>query len=629
MPTNQTQIEKEAIKLVFTEKQYWENATVPVTDQVSFNMRLWIKRARKNYMGVFDFPKDTATGLDKIFVPLTEVFTDSLVKNTDLDTKDINLIAKKPEEIPIVDILRQILFNKFDEIDFGELLDEVNFMLALDGTAIVKILETNSDQFLQSYYIDLLNAYLDPSAPSLHQSGAFIERAFLSPEEIGQYKGIWDNVNFVEFGKYISRYTETRYNLRSEVPYAEVYERWGLMPRYLLTGKEKDKDEWIEGVIIVSGLDEKKAVVHMIMENPFDGLRPYEDVRLKKIPGRYYGRGTGEMLMYLQEYINEIVNTRRLNALLLHNQLFKVKRTSGITPSMISRLTAGGAIPVNEQDDIMPLNVQDVRPSSYTEEQNIFSWSQRVSQVFEVARGEELPATQPATTAVLQKQGSESMFTLIREQMGRFLKRLVSRHYLPIIIRNVKKGDIIRYTGNPQSLRDLDERIVRNAVAKAAVDFIEKNGYAPSELELEQERMKVEKQLKQLGKYRYLNLDTSLKDLKYDVQVFITQEDIDKSVVVKNLQDLLLVYSRMPGINLDVEAIIREILDLAGLSGERFLKEKQITQAPETGLNNLGQGIGQELNQGLSQGISPKLVGRVLTPQEGFEQANVPALIGR
>ena len=87
--------EAAAIALVSQEYQAWKDSTAFVTSKIAFNVRTLIETLRKNYYGIFDEPNDPGTGQKKIWIPLTESVVDSIVKNIDLDSKDVNIRAKR------------------------------------------------------------------------------------------------------------------------------------------------------------------------------------------------------------------------------------------------------------------------------------------------------------------------------------------------------------------------------------------------------------------------------------------------------------------------------------------------------------------------------------------------------
>src|SRR5262245_51436058 len=96
----------EAVKLVRDDVGAYEDATAFVTEDVAFHIRSLIRRLRKNYWGIFEEPIDPHTKREKIWVPLTEIVVDDVVKNIDLDQKDVNFRAKKPAGIEFTEVLR-------------------------------------------------------------------------------------------------------------------------------------------------------------------------------------------------------------------------------------------------------------------------------------------------------------------------------------------------------------------------------------------------------------------------------------------------------------------------------------------------------------------------------------------
>lgn len=102
-------IENEIISTVKKEKTSWDEETVFVTDKVAFLMRNLIKNCRKNYWGIFKNQRDPITGRKKTWVPLTEWLVETTVKNTDMDSKDLNFRAKIFKAIGLTSLVRSIV----------------------------------------------------------------------------------------------------------------------------------------------------------------------------------------------------------------------------------------------------------------------------------------------------------------------------------------------------------------------------------------------------------------------------------------------------------------------------------------------------------------------------------------
>ena len=183
-------IKKKAIDIVDTEYRTWDDAICYVTDKVGFRMRQLIKFCRKNYWGVFDEPTDKATGLDKIFIGLPMATVEDIVKNTDVDTKDINFMAKHPSAEGITELTRGVVKDQLDKMYFGEILDEMERALAIDGTVVWKTWAQGKK--LRRETVDLLNIYIDPTARSIQEAYRFTERSLQAPNQIEMMKG-WKN----------------------------------------------------------------------------------------------------------------------------------------------------------------------------------------------------------------------------------------------------------------------------------------------------------------------------------------------------------------------------------------------------------------------------------------------------
>jgi hypothetical protein len=470
---------------------------------------------------------------------------------------------------------------------FGEILNDALRTVCIDGTVVIKTLKNYSKeikgQAVKTKIVDVTNFYIDQNAEDIQSEGAVIERHLLKKSEVDKYP--WQNKEFVQGFTDLSRTNDLlgiNNSSSDQVPYVELFERWGELPKFCLTGKEEDRDTWVECMAIVSNLD-RAPVVHAIKENK-KGIKPYEECRFRKVFNRWAGRGIGEMMLGLHSYINEIVNLRINKARVSQIGLFKYRKGSGITQQMLSHLVSGGSIPVTRMDDIQELQVSDIKASSYQDEQQAYDWSQRVTGSWDVGRGQGLPASTPATTAVIQERGMRSGLDLLQENFGMFLSRLFERHIIPELIDTLQEDEIVAILGSPKELQEIDESYIRSITNKQTIEYLSKYGCFPKPEFIEALQEIMRDNLDKMKGVRYIKNDikSKLKNWKYEVEVNVTGESFNKAVMVQQLNELLQNYSQIPGISLDVDEIARELLDLMGLGGSRFLAKKSVLeqQAP-------------------------------------------------
>jgi len=588
-------IKSEAATIISSEKNEWENATVYVTDKVAFNMREVIKACRKNYWGIFNKPKDPQTGRDKTFFPLTESLVEAAVKNIDVDQKDVEFTSKKPRKIIFSRLVKSYIKNKLDKQNFGEDINKMERSLAIDGTVVWKILEgedKDGKKIPTIKQIDLLNCYKDPVGGTIQEDNAFIERSVMTPEEVKAMPG-WIDTENIEGVENVDQNNvmgnETRVTGGGDTKLVVLYERWGLMPKYLITGNPEETEQ-IPGRIVVSEQENGKYKTHLIEENK-SGVKPYEECWYTRMDVRWYGRGIAEKILFLQSYQNMIINTRIIRATVSALGLWKVRKGSGVTPEMMKRLAVNGALPVENMDDIEQLVQKDASEASYKDEEVAQTWAERVTGAFEAVTGESVAATTTATVGAIQSRSGSMGFNLVKENIGFFLVRVLSDHYIPLSGKTLKKGEIVRLTLDSAELREFDEMVADEAEQELKEQKMQEGiegGFQPviSEEEIIDVREKSIKEVQNESNIRFREMLEDEDLTEYDLSVYVGDEKIDKNVLTTDLINFSRIDPRF------VEPIGNALNDILGLN----LKLPKVEPvAPQGGVP-----------QGVTPGMSPE-----------------------
>jgi len=561
--------ENKAIALLQNEVTNWEEGEVSVTDRYSFMMKNVIKKARKNYFGVFDVEKDPVTGRKKLFVPLTEWIVEDIVKNIDIDTNDIKVKAKNYDSHGIASMFRYVLKYYLDRIKFGKLINTVIRMMSIDGTCYVKTWKEGRE--IKARVIDCLNIIADPSANNLDETPIIERNVLFLPEFKDEGKiGKWANVGDVYGSEVIDRSgfdIASRGSIVSEIPMVDVYERYGWMEKCLLTGKESDDGEYVYGLIVASGLKDKVPVCHLIKEVKD---HPYTIFKFKDIWNRLAGRGVAEMLFSLQAQINETVNIRRNTARIAQTGLWKAR--GGVSPQQVSKLFSTSVIKLKgARDEFDRLDSGSVDPSSYKDEEFAKDWATKVTGSFDNSN---ISASTPATNSLIQERGSKIGFNLVQENVGLSIKEMLEKKLIPLINKVIRPGDIIRITGNSKDFELQEDKYIKNAVYQKANDAINSGLILmPGEMEAEIDRMKEE--FKTMGGDRYLAITDNAFNTDYDIDIAIGDEELNPALIVQSMTQALGIMAQFPGSKLDVDEVMKEIMDSLGLDGNRFI------QAPE------------------------------------------------
>lgn len=570
-----TDEEKEVIRIIQSEKTNWEDGHVFVVDKVQFIMKNVVKKARKNYFGIFNSPKDPVTKREKIFIPLTEWTVETMLKNIDIDTKDIDVKARNTNAYLKAEVFRHILKKKLDEINFGQTLNRWLRRVAIDGTAYLKAYE--EDGKLGVAVVDRLNMIADPSVECLDDSAGTTERFILSKPEFDELN--LDGKEYVDGVTSIDRTGIEAFSpsvQSTEIPYVELFERYGYFPEYVITGKEEDKKTFFYGKATVTGLN-GTPVLHSVVKLD-EEENPYGEGKLKEVPNRLDGRGIPEMLFNIQAYLNEVVNTRMNKARIVQLGLFKMK--GNVTPQQFAKLFTTGGIKLDQSSEIEAMNTGSIDPSTYKDEEQAYQWGTRVTGT---TNEDNQAASRPATNALLEQQGASKGYNLRIEDLMLSLGKFIEKKMLPIIKKEMlaDKGSLVRVTGDPKIFEKLDESLIRNQVYKniESMSPTEKQMMRDSGVDMEMFVQQGMEQMKALGEDRYIPIIEDLFDIEYDIKVVTSDESINRSVMASMLQNTLGILASS---GLPVRDTLKELYDTMGLDGEKLIQDQPV-QLPQQG----------------------------------------------
>ena len=391
-------------------------------------------------------------------------------------------------------------------------------------------------------------------------------------------------------------------NIRTSVPYCTVYERYGWIPKSIITGKDKDDNEYVYALMICSGLEsESQAILHKVKEVK---NHPYQEFKFKEVPNRMDGRGPVEMLFDIQAYINEVVNTRLNKSRIVHLGLWKLR--GNITPQQVSRLFTTGAIKLDQTSDIEPLNTGSIDPSSYRDEEQAFSWGTKVTQSVDQT---DQPASKKASIAIIENQESNKAYNLRIEDIFLNLEKAFREKIVPIINKELTKEEIVRITGDVNSMKELDEQLARNYVYGQVNDLIKKGGITPpTEQDIELMIQNAVQDMSKMGEDRPMPVVEEFFNTEYDVTVTVTDETINKATIAQMLQNILPIVAQT---GKPVDGILTELFDTLGIDGERMLnqmnkQQQQLPQGQQT--SNQGDQLSKEQQAGMTQ--EPPMLGQ-------------------
>ncbi len=571
-----------------------EEGEVFVTEKVSFMMRQVTKRARKNYLGIYDEPYDPITGEEKYWPPLTESFVDGVKKSVDFDLNQVDVYSTDGSKVAATRVFKLVLRQKLREAGFSSAVNEFRDRMIIDGTGTLKFIDTydavEKKRVMRIRAVDEMNIVADQSAESLDDCFGVLERVLMNQDEVRAQSKRWDKEATKELIKKGGQKQFQRSSfsvasgeyIQSASPVYEIWDYWGQVEKSWITEKEEDEGIWTEGHVVTANLKGKNGQI-LFKELNKKMVRPYVDAPLKKVIGRRQGRGVPEQLFGTQKYMNMLMEIRKKNAQILQNGLFTATRSMGMTAdSILSKLATGGIVLVNEQGDFQQLPVQDSRPSSYQDEDRLLSWGERNTGQYDVRRGEALAASAPATTQLIQDRNTRDLYNMVHENVTLALEKFLKRHVVPWVVDNVKDGEIVNIVGSMQELQEFDNAVAEHLVNKQFTEFVEKNRRFPKPEDLVEAKRKQLEALSRQGSRRYIEVKKDMfRGTSVGVNVIMNSEMVDKNLLVTKLQEILTLSVTNPGtLSLDPQGIIDTIFDTLGIQTDRIYSNRMIQPSP-------------------------------------------------
>jgi len=517
------------------------------------------------------------SGLKKIFFNIVNFRAMVATKFLDVDVKDFRLIEKDYNSQFKVKLFENELKQWFKKKNFSKVLNELAEELPIFGSVVVKKVKNDIQ------IVDLRKLFLDPTVEKIQDSNFIIQVHYLTETELRKKRGVWDNVDILltrkEFKKEKEAFENKGEVKQEQEEYFKIYERYGEVPKSWITGKEKDSNEYVRSLFIVAdafNVDKKGNENGLVLfKAEWHKEYPFKDCHYSKIKGRWLGYGVVEELFPVQERINELANLKRVSMAISSMHLFQ-RAGSGFIKNLLTDLENGDVINVG-QAPIQPIVNEERNLAAFQSEE--IRWdtlADRQTFSYDVVRGESLPATTPATNAIIQSQAATSVFGFKRENFVIFLREVIKDFVLPEAKKEIEKGEVVRITG--QDVEYFDNKILEMATEKYKIDYLNSTGFLPEEEEIEKQKEKLRNELKRIGFVRFLKKNTDFyNDIDFDFDIVVDNENFEPQVLMNNLQSILPLLQQMK------DPVIRKVgLKLISLLGIDPLEIEKELEKGET-----------------------------------------------
>ena len=416
---------------------------VEISEGYTFSQYALIKRIMLYSNGIYPTGKIDKQGKYKYFFDICSPRIDSEIKNIDFDTKDVKIDSEgKNDFLPVFIAnlsLKEWMRNNKESVDINDAVELGSGW----GNVVWKKVKGGYE------IVDLKNFYvLNQTAKTLEDSPV-IERHILTQSELRAKSDIWKNVDDVieTCGDKTVSAVKDGIEQAKAVKYYEIYERNGEISEQDLReaqGKKGGKeDKYLLAKIIVAGVGKGDGAYILYADEIKD--MPYKEYHRGRYHGRWFRQGLYEVLFDIQTRANEIGNQISRGLEWSSKTIFSTSDKI-IQQNVLTDMRNG--------DIVKATDLQQVGTRMEGIDQLIADWNRlmemadKLCNSYEVVTGEAMPSGTPFRLGAMMNQNANKLFDFIREKLGIAVESVYQDWVMPDILKDLKKKDIIRVTGD-------------------------------------------------------------------------------------------------------------------------------------------------------------------------------------
>jgi hypothetical protein len=510
-------------------------------------------------------------GREKPFYNVSKWRLQVAVRSTDIDTKNVQIIADHEDGYVPSMLLNRRVFNWMKEEDFGLKLNQMGYARAKWGGVLVKK-STKREKGKKKLCLDVCDWRNTVTDPIDVMGGAIIEIHDMTPGQLARKSSAWDGVDEALALASTARKSALGGKAEGSTDKVRVYEVTGEFPREYFG---EDADGYAVYHAFIAGVDEGGEIV--LFSEELDELEDkYRYLPWEKVEGRGLGVGVIEDGFESQAWTNDAVQKER-NMLDLASKIFYKTDDSSIDDNSLTDLQTGQIIKLEDGKTFSQVNTV---PVAFPQIQDVIAkWDrqyERVSNTFSAVTGESMPARTPFRAIATMNQEGSSFFRYRVEEFGIFVAEIIEDWVIPHCIDTMEDSLTAEFSGDELAL--VDDAIASEAATQAIID----RALAPVDqfepMAPEEPQAAKDAALRALGAKppkRTVNIPKGFFDgYEYKVTVDVTGEAIDKATTLESLNNILLTVAQNPAVLTDpvLKKLFGKAVELAGVgvSPEQF-----------------------------------------------------------
>lgn len=514
-------------------------------------------------------------GRDKPFFNIVTAARNIWYRATDIDRKDIQVKPTKSHQVAMAFVATVLLQDWMRREKFGTFLNNWGMELAGFNSAVVKFVESGGKLHpmvipWSRLIVDIVDFNDNPK----------IELLEMTEAQLYQRKGYDKEMVEKLCDALQARETTGREQQDNKPNYIKLYEVHGMFPLSYLTGKDKDEDEYVQQMHVISFVasKEKGKFDDFTLYSGRESKDPYMlTCLLPSSDGSISLNGSVKLLFDSQWMMNHTVKSIKDQLDVASKLIFQTADGNYVGRNVLSAIEQGDIMvhEVNKPLSQINNNSHDIS----TQESFGNLWKGLSNEIVGVSESM-LGNTAPSGTAWRQVEAllaeSRNLFETMTENKALAIEDMLREYVIPFLKKQMDNSDEISGVLESHDIKKIDAMYVPKQAQKVLKQKAKEallKGELPTGTQQTAEQG-VQDGLNQLGNQRFFtpsDIDETtwkeaLKDLEWDLEVDISGESMDKQVVLTTLNTALATvanpnYSNNP----QAQLIISKILTASGV----------------------------------------------------------------
>ena len=582
-------------EIVAKAKQNYLYGSTKLGDYVSFSMHDTIERITA-YINSKHTSGDTdSLNREKPFFNIVTAAANIWYRATDIDRKDIVIRPGKLADTFSAFMATVILQDWMKRERFGVFLNLWGRTLSQFGSAVVKFVE--KDGKLKATVIPWNRLIVDPvdfyALPT-------IEKIYMTPAQIRKIPEYDSEVVERLIDGLSKRKTQSGMEIDTQSEFIELDEVHGELPTALLLDEPEDKDwtTYTQQIHVTASLQEKSNKYEdFCLYKGKEAKHPYMITHLIEEDGRTLSIGAVETLFDAQWMQNHTMKNMKDTLDLASRIVFQTSDSNYLGRNVLTAIETGDILIHALNQPLTQLNNSKSDIASLQSFSN--QWkvlAQELTATPDAFRGVTPPSGTPYSTVALLTQQANSLFEIMVENKGLAIEDMLREFIIPHIKTKLNTNKEVVAVLEDYNIKKIDAMYVPNEAIRSYNEAFKEailNGDNPMPFNQVMGENIVKQGLSAQGNSRSfapmvlkdgkevkVNWKEVLKDIEWELEVGVTNEQVDKIVMATTLTNMLQTLAQ-PGIQQNPVAMlaIKKIMNLVG--GISPVELSQIPDMPQ------------------------------------------------